>query len=80
MESNSGSAALTRRQFIHAGARMGAQAIIVSASFGVGGCLARAQSPANVARVGFIAPGPVPTAERPNMFLRAFQEGLQTLG
>lgn len=70
----------TRRQFMHAGARMGAQAVIVSASLSMGGRLARAQSPANVTRVGFVAAGPRPTTERPNMFLKAFQEGLRTLG
>jgi hypothetical protein len=70
----------TRRQFMHAGARIGAQAIVVSASFGMRGRLARAQSSANVTRVGFVAPGPRPTTERPNMFLKAFQEGLRTLG
>ena len=62
---------VTRRQFVYVGAL---------ASFGMGGRLARAQSPATVTRVGFIALGPTPTAERPNTFLRAFQEGLQTLG
>jgi putative tryptophan/tyrosine transport system substrate-binding protein len=75
-----GDVSQTRRQFMHAGIRMGAQAAIVSASFGMGGRLARAQSPANVTRVGFVAAGPTPTMERPNMFLKAFQEGLQTLG
>src|SRR3982750_811028 len=68
----------TRRQFMHAGARIRPQAVIVSASLSMG--LAGAQSPANVTRVGFVAAGPRPTTERPNMFLKAFQEGLRTLG
>lgn len=89
MESNGGSAAfavsaigprvtLTRRQFMHAGARIGAQAVVLSASFGVWRRSAQAQSP--VTRVGFVAPGQRPTTERPNMFLKAFQEGLRALG
>ena len=89
MENNSGSAAFTgsvigprvtqtRRQFMHAGTRISVQAVVLCASFGVRRRSAQAQSP--VTRVGFVAAGARPTTERPNMFLKAFQEGLRALG
>ena len=70
----------TRRQFMRAGARIGAQALVVRASLGTRVLLAQAQPAANVTRVGFVAAGPRPTADRPNMFLKGFQEGLRMLG
>jgi putative tryptophan/tyrosine transport system substrate-binding protein len=70
----------TRRQFMHAAARIGAQAVVVSGSLGVWGRLAGAQSAANVTRVGFVSVGQRPTTGRPNMFLTGFQEGLSALG
>src|SRR5207244_3381053 len=70
----------TRRQFLSAGARIGAQAVAVSVACDMRARPARAQSPSKVTRVGFVAAGPRPTLERPNMFLKAFQEELRTLG
>ncbi len=69
----------TRRQFINT-ARTGVQAVVASACFGVHGPFARAESPSKITRVGFIGSGQRPTTERPNMFLKAFRERLQTLG
>ena len=73
-------ASVTRRQFMRAGARLGVQALAACAALGTRVRVAQAQSTTNVTRVGFVAPGPLPTADRPNMFLKGFQEGLRTLG
>ena len=72
-------ASQTRRQFMHAGARIGVRVAVV-ASLSLRRRAARAQSSANVTRVGFIAAGPRPTADRPNMFLKAFRDELRALG
>jgi len=68
----------TRRQFMHAGARISVGAVVLSASFGVRRRWAHAESA--VTRVGYVAPGQRPTTGRPNMLLKAFQEELRTLG
>ena len=65
---------------MHAGARIGVRVAVAFASLSLRGRAARAQSSANVTRVGFVAAGPRPMADRPNMFLKAFREELRTLG
>ena len=79
MTNDRGAASQTRRQFMHAGTRIGVRAAVAFASLSMRGRAARAQSSANVTRVGFVAAGPHPTADRPNMFLKAFREELRAL-
>jgi putative ABC transport system substrate-binding protein len=75
-----GRIARTRREFIGTTCRIAIHAVVASACFGLRGRLAGAESPSKVTRVGFVAAGQLPTTEQSNMFLKAFQERLQTLG
>jgi putative ABC transport system substrate-binding protein len=68
----------TRREFLHGSTRIAVQVIALSAASTLLGRAAHGQ--AKVARVGFLAAGPRPAPDRPNMFLKAFQERLSTLG
>jgi putative tryptophan/tyrosine transport system substrate-binding protein len=68
----------SRRRFMQAGARIGAQAVVFLAVPGMWRVSAHGQTPAQVTRIAFLSAGPRP--DQPGPWLRAFQEGLRELG
>ena len=68
----------SRRQFMLVGARIVAPAVLLPVLAAAGCGAADAQTPGNIPRVGFLAPGAA--AGQPRIFLAAFQKGLRDHG